>query len=268
MEKETRGKGTSIEELRSTDLTSEFGKRKVRVAVAKLKVTILEMTDEMDAAVQNKEFLKAADVKTEIDAKVKEREELERMLAAAEEGRQRTALDTESSSDEEDPQLERRIADAIARSNEADSDEENVVPASAEGRSSPSAGKRSRSASPVMASSKRPRMSKGRKRAESPPSSSDEEEDAGRKQKQKKRVAKQPERRRSRNKNKGFLSSEDEGGAARAAALNSSDEEAPPSSTKPRARGGGAILDSDSDGGEKNASLSRSRGRAILSDSD
>ena len=150
MEKEPTSKTTPIEELRRTDLSSEFGKRKVRVAVAKLKVTILEMTDEMDAAVQNKEFLKAADVKTEIDAKVKEREELERMLAAAEEGRQRTALDTESSSDEEDPQLERRIADAIARSNEADSDEENVMPAAAEGRSSPSAGKRSRSASPVM----------------------------------------------------------------------------------------------------------------------
>ena len=58
----------------------EDRKTKLRVAIAKLKVTVQELNDEMDAAAEKQEFLKAADVKSSIDARIKEREELESVL--------------------------------------------------------------------------------------------------------------------------------------------------------------------------------------------
>ena len=64
----------------SSPAVIEDRKKKVRVAIAKLKVTIHELNDEMDAAAEKREFLKAAEVKAKIDARSREREELEGVL--------------------------------------------------------------------------------------------------------------------------------------------------------------------------------------------
>ena len=64
----------------SSPAVIEDRKKKMRVAIAKLKVTIHELNDEMDAAAEKREFLKAAEVKAKIDARSKEREELEGVL--------------------------------------------------------------------------------------------------------------------------------------------------------------------------------------------
>ena len=64
----------------SSPAVIEDRKQKVRVAIAKLKVTIHELNDEMDKAAEKREFLKAAEVKAKIDARTKEREELEGVL--------------------------------------------------------------------------------------------------------------------------------------------------------------------------------------------
>ena len=64
----------------SSPAVIEDRKRKIRVAIAKLKVTIHELNDEMDAAAENREFLRAAEVKAKIDARSREREELEGVL--------------------------------------------------------------------------------------------------------------------------------------------------------------------------------------------
>lgn len=64
----------------SSPAVIEDRKKKVMMAIAKLKVTIHELNDEMDAAAEKREFLKAAEVKAKIDARTKEREELEGVL--------------------------------------------------------------------------------------------------------------------------------------------------------------------------------------------
>ena len=64
----------------SSPAVVEDRKTKLRVAIAKLKVTVQELNDEMDSAAEKQEFLKAADVKSAIDARIKEREELESVL--------------------------------------------------------------------------------------------------------------------------------------------------------------------------------------------
>ena len=64
----------------SSPAVIEDRKRKIRVAIAKLKVSIHELNDEMDAAAENREFLRAAEVKANIDVRSREREELEGVL--------------------------------------------------------------------------------------------------------------------------------------------------------------------------------------------
>ena len=77
---ETPATPTPSASATSSPAVIEDRKKKVRVAIAKLKVTIHELNDEMDAASEKREFLKAAEVKAKIDAISREREELEGVL--------------------------------------------------------------------------------------------------------------------------------------------------------------------------------------------